>query len=138
MILSESKLAKMLLRMPTYKSFRNSQAPAKEPRRWNLLEPFRFSPVLPTGQFVPCLEVLIDQNADRVFRTILSISGMVEPTTTVSKYRESFLQTGMLDFPNIFQWFFNHWSKGPSIAEMGLTKVEIMFHHIKSAVREQV
>jgi hypothetical protein len=51
--------------------------------------------------------------------------------------RESFLETGLLDFPNLFQWFFHTSSDGPSVAEMGIVEALMIFHHTKYAVREQ-
>jgi hypothetical protein len=123
---------------PTYKWFRSSHTPPKEPRQRNLLEPFRFSLALPPAHFIACLEDVIEKNADRIFCAIQSISGVVEPTTTISQCRESFLENDLLDFPNLFQWFFHTSSDGPSIADMGVAEAEMMFHHTKSVVREQV
>jgi hypothetical protein len=56
----------------------------------------------------------------------------------MAEYQESSLRTGLIDFPNIFQWFFNNWSEGPSIAEMGIAEADMIFHHTRSVVRKQV
>src|ERR1700716_7669 len=43
----------------------------------------------------PCLKDVIKKNADRIFYAIRSISGVIEPITTISQCQESFLETGL-------------------------------------------
>jgi hypothetical protein len=124
---------------PTYHWFRNHQKPAKEVREQNLLEPFRFTPALPVTHFVACLEDMISANADRIFFAIQSMSGVVKPTTTTARCRESLLETGLLDFPHLFDWFFSTPpNRQQSVAEMGINEAAMMFHHTKATAREQV